>query len=149
MQRRHVLKSVGALASLVSWGVVTQQEAWAAAARNGFDSKTLDGALAALGGRPASSNQVQLNALDITEDGSLVPVGIISRLPGTTEIHLLIEKNPNPLSASFRIPPGTLADVSFRVKMAESSRVLAVVRAEGKLYMASKNTAVTIGSCGG
>ena len=96
-----------------------------------------------------NSDQIQLSALDITEDGAVVPVGVTSRLAGTTEIHLLIEKNPTPLSASFTILPGTLPEVTVRVKMAESSRVLAVVLAEGKLYMVSKHTAVTIGSCGG
>lgn len=149
MKRRKILQSGSALAALVAWGLVPASDALAAAARTGFDSKSLDSALSALGGRPATSDQVQLSALDITEDGAVVPIGVISRLPGTTEIHLLVEKNPIPLSASFSILPGTLPEVTVRVKMAESSRVLAVVRAEGKLYMASKHTAVTIGSCGG
>lgn len=149
MQRRQVLKSANVLASLVAWGVISQGEALAAVERAGFDSKTLDGALAALGSRPLSSDQVQLSALDVAEDGSVAPVGVVSRLPGTTEIHVLVEKNPVPLSASFHFLPGTLPEVSLRVKMAESSRVLAVVRAEGKLYVTSRLTAVTLGSCGG
>jgi sulfur-oxidizing protein SoxY len=32
--------------------------------------------------------------------------------------------------------------------MAESSKIYAVVRADGKLYAASKSTTVTIGGCG-
>lgn len=148
--RRQALKTTSSvLAMLAAHGVVGWPQALAADARAGFAADTLDGALAALGGRPAASDQVQLTALDVVEDGSVAPVRVVSRLPGTTEIHLLVEKNPVPLSASFRFPAGTVPDIQVRVKMAESSRVVAVVRAEGRLYMASKQTAVTVGSCGG
>ena len=147
--RRQALKTASVLAMLAAHGVVGWSEAQAAEARAGFAADTLDGALVALGGRPAASDQVQLTALDVVEDGSVAPVRVVSRLPGTTEVHLLVEKNPVPLSASFRFPAGTVPDIQVRVKMADSSRVLAVVRAEGRLYMASKQTAVTVGSCGG
>jgi sulfur-oxidizing protein SoxY len=134
---------------LVSLGLVTETSAVAAGDRAGFDQDSLEGALKAIGGRPATSAQVVLSALDITEDGAATPVGVVSLLPGTTEIHVLVEKNPIPLSASFKILPGTLPDVRLRIKMAESSPVLAVVRAEGRLYVARKHTSVTLGSCGG
>jgi len=147
--RRTSLKVGSALCTLVALGLVGAREAQAASDRAAFEPDTLEGALKALGGRPATSAQVVLSALDITEDGASTPVGVVSQLPGTTEIHVLVEKNPTPLSASFKILPGTTADVRLRIKMAESSQVLAVVRADGKLYVASKHTAVTIGSCGG
>ena len=149
MQRRLMLKLGGVLAMLVTSGVVTQAEALAAVARTGFDSKTLDGALAALGSRPAASDQVLLNTLEVSEDGAASPVGVLSKLPDTTEIHVLVEKNPTPLAVSFHIPAGTVPEVNFRLKMAESSRVMAVVRAQGKLYAVSRQTAVVMGSCGG
>lgn len=147
--RRTALKAGSALLSLVALGLVSATEAQAATDRAGFEADTLEGALKALGGRPAGHAQVQLSALDVAEDGAAVPVGVVSLLPDTTDIHVLVEKNPVPLSASFKIPPGTAADVRLRIKMAESSMVLAVVRAGGKLYVARKQTAVTIGSCGG
>lgn len=149
LNRRDSLKTGSLLALLAAQGVVGWPEAWAADARAGFAADTLEGALAALGGRPATSDQVLLTALDVVEDGSVAPVRVVSQLPGTTEIHLLVEKNPVPLSASFRVPAGTVPDIQLRVKMAESSRVVALVRAEGRLYMASAQTTVTIGSCGG
>jgi sulfur-oxidizing protein SoxY len=31
----------------------------------------------------------------------------VSKLPNTTEIYLLVEKNPTPLAAGFMIPAGT------------------------------------------
>ncbi len=39
--------------------------------------------------------------------------------------------------------------MSTRVKMGESTLVHAVVKADGKLYTASKETKVTLGGCGG
>ena len=64
-------------------------------------------------------------------------------------ITLLIEKNPQPLAASFEIPAGTEPSVSTRVKMGESSDVYALVKADGKFYMAKKEIKITLGGCGG
>jgi sulfur-oxidizing protein SoxY len=61
----------------------------------------------------------------------------------------LVEKNPNPLAAGFNIPDGTEANVQTRVKMGQSSNIHAVVKANGKLYAAVKETKVTLGGCGG
>ena len=47
------------------------------------------------------------------------------------------------------IPAGTEADVQTRLKMGQSTNVVAVVKADGKLYSATKETKVTLGGCGG
>ncbi|NCV32787.1 MAG: thiosulfate oxidation carrier protein SoxY, partial [Betaproteobacteria bacterium] len=44
---------------------------------------------------------------------------------------------------------GGLAEVNMRVKMGQSSDVFAIVRADGKYYMAKKEIKVTLGGCGG
>ena len=46
-------------------------------------------------------------------------------------------------------PPGTEASVSTRVKMGQSSMVYALVNADGKFHIASKEVKVTLGGCGG
>jgi sulfur-oxidizing protein SoxY len=79
----------------------------------------------------------------------VVPVGATSKLPNTTEIYLLVEKNPTPLAASFTIPAGTTPDIQTRVRMGQSTNVIAVVKADGKLFSATKETKVTLGGCGG
>jgi sulfur-oxidizing protein SoxY len=146
--RRKVIQSTGALASLVSLGIVTAEQAHAAG-REGFEAKTLADALKALGGTPAANDQVTIVSPDIAENGAVVPVGAVSKLPNTTEIYLLVEKNPNPLAAGFVIPAGTEADVQCRLKMGQSTNVIAVVKAAGKLFSATKETKVTLGGCGG
>jgi sulfur-oxidizing protein SoxY len=146
--RRTVIKQTGAMATLLSLGIVTSQQAMAAG-RAGFEAKTVDEALKALGGAAAANDQVSIVSPDIAENGAVVPVGAISKLPNTTEIYLLVEKNPAPLAAAFLIPAGTDADVQTRLKMGQSTDVLAIVKADGKLYSARKETKVTLGGCGG
>jgi sulfur-oxidizing protein SoxY len=147
--RRDAIKTTGAFATLVSLGIITQSQAHAAVTRESFAVKTVEDALKAIGGTPASSDQVTVVSPDIAENGAVVPVGAISKLPSTTEIYLIVEKNPNPLSAAFMIPAGTSADVQTRLKMGQSTNVIAVVKADGKLYSATKETKVTLGGCGG
>ncbi|PZO18220.1 MAG: thiosulfate oxidation carrier protein SoxY [Burkholderiales bacterium] len=147
--RRVALKTTGAFATLVSLGIVTQSQAHAAMDRAGFDIKTMADAVKALGGTAANSDQVTVVAPDIAENGAVVPVGATSKLPNTTEIYLIVEKNPTPMAAGFQIPAGTAAEVQTRLKMGQSSNVFAVVRADGKLFSAFKETKVTLGGCGG
>jgi sulfur-oxidizing protein SoxY len=147
--RRDALKTTGAFAALVSMGIVTQSQAHAALERASFEVKTLADALKAIGGTPANSDQVTVVAPDIAENGAVVPIGASSKLPNTTEIFLIVEKNPMPLAAAFTLPAGTAPEVSTRLKMGQSSNVIAVVKADGKLYSATKETKVTLGGCGG
>ncbi|MEO7336183.1 MAG: thiosulfate oxidation carrier protein SoxY [Caldimonas sp.] len=146
--RREVLKQGGWLALLAGCGLLTTQQALAVEA-SGFDAKTLDEALKSIGGTAAESGDVVITSPDIAENGAVVPVAVTSKLPKTQEIILLVEKNPFPLTAVFTIPDGTDPYVSTRVKMAESTRILAVVKADGKYYSTAKETKVTLGGCGG
>ena len=146
--RRTLLRQGSALALLANCGVLTLREALAAEA-SGFEAKTLADALKALGQKPADSADIVITSPDIAENGAVVPVAVTSKLPKTQEIYILVEKNPNPLAAIFTIPDGTDPYVSTRVKMGESTPVHAVVKADGKLYTASKETKVTLGGCGG
>ena len=86
---------------------------------------------------------------DIAENGAVVPVGVTSAIPNTQSIAILIEKNPNVLTAVFDIPPGTEPSITTRVKMGQSSNIYALVKADGKYYIASKEVKVTLGGCGG
>jgi sulfur-oxidizing protein SoxY len=61
----------------------------------------------------------------------------------------MVEKNPNPLSAMFNVPAGTRPYLETRVKVAQTCNLYAVVDVDGKLYMAAKETKVTLGGCGG
>jgi len=146
--RRTVLQTTGAMATLVSLGIVTAQQAHASG-RPGFEARNMQDALRALGGTAATSDQIRIVSPDIAENGAVVPVTTISRLPKTTEMFVLVERNPAPLVAGFTIPEGTEAEIQTRLRMGESSNIVAVVRADGQLFSAVKETKVTLGGCGG
>lgn len=106
--------------------------------------------LKALGAvQPADSSEIQVTGPDIAENGAVVPVGVDSKIAGTTMVAILIDKNPNALAASFSLPEGTEPNVQTRVKMGQTSNVYALVKAGDKFYMATKEIKVTLGGCGG
>ena len=152
--RRKALKAGGGaslLALLAAAGVARPGDVLAADwNKAAFEMKTLAEALRALGAQsPTTSDRILITAPEIAENGAVVPIMVESRLPATESITLLIEKNPQPLAASFDIPPGTEANVSTRVKMAQSSDVYALVKADGRFYVAKKEIKITLGGCGG
>ena len=152
-QRRNVLKtcSGAALMSLLAAaGIIAPGIALAEWNKAAFDAKSMADTLKALGaGTPADSKDVQVTGPDIAENGAVVPVGVSSTLPNVTMVAILIEKNPNALAASFTLPEGTLANVQTRVKMGQTSNVYALVKSDGKFFMATKEIKVTLGGCGG
>lgn len=152
-QRRQVLKSgagLGLFGILAAAGLITPELARAEWNKTAFDAKTLEETLKALNaGQPAVSADVQVISADIAENGAVVPIGVTTTLGKVDQIAILIEKNPNPLAASFTLPEGTEAMVNTRCKMGQTSNVIAVVKSDGKFFMASKEIKVTLGGCGG
>jgi sulfur-oxidizing protein SoxY len=154
--RREALKKGGGLtlfALLAAAGWLPQEARAEAAGWNqaAFDTHAMDETLKALGGSAPTQSKdiVFFSTPDIAENGAVVPVGITSSVPNTQSIAILIEKNPNMLAAVFDIPAGTEPSLSTRVKMGQSSNVYALVKADGKYYVASKEIKVTLGGCGG
>jgi len=153
--RRQVLKTSGGatfLALLAAAGWIPS--AWADApgwSKAEFDAHTMDDTFKALAaGKPVTSGDVAFfSTPDIAENGAVVPIGVTSKLPNTESIAILVEKNPFTLAARFDLPAGTEPTISTRVKMRETSNVHALVKADGKYFMASKEIKVTLGGCGG
>ena len=155
-QRRDAMKAGGgmtlmAMLAAAGWlrpGDVHAADAWNKAA---FETKSLDETIKALGGgAPAQSKDITfVQTPDIAENGAVVPVGVTSAIPKTESIAILVEKNPNMLAAIFTLPAGTDPSISTRVKMGQSSNIHALVKADGKYYVATKEVKVTLGGCGG
>ena len=152
-QRRDALKAssgLGVLGLLAAAGLIKPELAQAAWDKDAFAAADMQSALKAIGaGAPTESADIQLTAPDIAENGAVVKVGMVSNLPDTEYMALLVERNPAMLAASFAIPAGTIADVETRVKMGQTSDVYAVVKAGGKFFMTKKEVKVTLGGCGG
>ena len=81
--------------------------------------------------------------------GAVVPISIQTDLDLVESITIISDKNPNPINASFIIPAGTKPEISTRIRLAETTQVMVVVKSAGKLYSASKEVTVTIGGCDG
>jgi sulfur-oxidizing protein SoxY len=117
---------------------------------NAFGAKTPQDALKGLGAaNPAPSKDIVIDAPQIAENGAVVPIEIVSNIPGTTSIAVVLEKNPFPLAARFDFREGALPYVKVNVKMAETSDVRVVASAGGRHYAATREIKVTIGGCGG
>ena len=154
--RRKLLQGSGGMAVMglaMAAGLFRPGSAWAQASWNkqAFEVKSLNDAVKALGGAGATeSKDITITSPDIAENGAVVPFTIASKIPNTQNMALLVEKNPSILAANFTIPDGTEPWVNTRVKMGQTSNVIALVKAaDGKFYYASKEVKVTLGGCGG
>jgi sulfur-oxidizing protein SoxY len=155
--RRWLLKSatIGGCAILGLTGSALRFGARAAAdsvrwLEDAFKQKSEADAVKTLYGKSAeASDKVKLEAPEIAENGAVVPISVASVLPQTTSIAILVLENPFTLAATYAIPDGTLPAVSNRLKMAKTTKVVALVEADGKLFSATKEVKVTVGGCGG
>ena len=155
--RRLILKGAAAC-GVAGLGLVDLpfllQQAQAADAKgwpaDAFKQKSEADVLKVLYGKTATvSDKIGVDAPEIAENGAVVPIAVTSTLPKVTAIAILVLNNPSTLASAYKIPEGTEAAVSNRLKMAKTSKVVAVVESDGKLYTASKEVKVTVGGCGG
>ncbi len=152
--RRAFLKSTGiagAVAVAMFAGLLKTGKALAAEWNSlAFTAKTLDDAIKNSGySAAATSDDILIKVPEIAENGALVPVEATSNIPGTTSIAIFSDKNPNPLIAEFKFLNGAEPFISVRIKMAETSFVRVMVKADGKVYTNSREVKVTAGGCGG
>ena len=148
LSRRVLLKGGLVFAALVAMPRALWAAAWPEKA---FSETTAADAIADLFGTVpiTPSDQITLKVPQIAENGAVVPVAIKTTLENVESISIVVEKNPRPLAATFELPSGTLPDVASRIKMGETSDVMAIVKTDSGLFSTAKNVKVTIGGCGG
>jgi sulfur-oxidizing protein SoxY len=149
MHRRDFIRSGSGVAALglAGWAPAHAADApgWSRAA---FSAKSLADVVKALGGAPATENKdVVLQAPEIAENGVSVRFTAQSNLPGTTQLALVVDKNPFALAGLFDIPAGTDAQITTHLKMAQTSNVYALARVGDRFFYAVRNVTVTLGGC--
>jgi sulfur-oxidizing protein SoxY len=154
MKRRIILKgslASGAIGMAVSAGLITPRLVLAAWPKAAFDAKSVNDAVTDLFGSSTltGSDKIKIKAPDIAENGAVVPISVETDLADVESISIIAEKNATPLTSSFVLGKGTEPYIATRIKMGKTGNVVAVVKAGGKLYSASKEVKVTIGGCGG
>ncbi len=147
MKRRLFLKSAmagSAVATAVGAGLLTPTMTFA----NSADFKTKSDAAGAAAAS-AGAGLFKFKAPKIAENGAVVPMTVdASKMEGVTNVSFYVKNNNTPLAASFNLF-GAQGYVSTRVKMKETSPVIAMVTAGGVTTQVTKEVKVTIGGCGG
>lgn len=116
--------------------------------REAFEATKLPEALKGLKAESqAPSQQIEIMAPERAENGAVVQVEVLSRIPGTEAIAILADKNPTPLIANFMFSNGAEPYVVTRIKMAESSEVRAIVKVGEQYYEAKRFVEVLENGC--
>lgn len=144
--RRNIITFIGAIAGLALTPLKLLAAQWNARA---FDETRFPDSLKSVGAVDLiESDQIQLKAPEIAENGAIVPIQVISKVPNTEKVFVFAEKNPQPLVASFTFVENVEPFFATRIKMGESAKIHVVVRADGRHYTTSRDVKVTIGGCG-
>ena len=145
-RRRLLLKGASALALLAALPKALLAAAWP---KNAFLSTDGRQALTELLGTDETtpSNRITLKLPEIAENGAVVPVTVSTSLENVESISIIVDLNPRPLVATFETMARSLPEVSSRIKMAQTSRVMAVVKTDAGIFSTSKNAKVTLGGC--
>lgn len=123
----------------------------AAGIAESFRADSLEAALAELtaGGELLDHPELRLELPDIAEDGGKVPVQVHAPAADIERISILVADNPLPLISVSRVPPRGEPYVSLRIRVRESSRVIALAHGrDGRIYRAARDISVTAGGCG-
>lgn len=94
------------------------------------------------------SKEITIIAPDRAENGAIVQVEISSKVPNTEAIAIFVEKNPTALIGNYMFANGALPHIVMRIKMAETSDIKVVVKADNQYYSNTKNVVVLENGCG-
>ena len=117
--------------------------------KEAFHSTAGSEALVSLLGTDQStpSDDIELRAPLVAEDGAIVPISVATTLPSVKSISIVVVKNPRPLAVSFDLGSETRPEMACRIKMAETSEVMAVVDTAAGIFSTTTRVKVTLGGC--
>jgi sulfur-oxidizing protein SoxY len=152
--RRAFLRAslaAGAVTVAAGAGLLSPRSVLAAWPKSAFETKSLDEAMKTIAGaaNATASANIEIEAPDIAENGAVVSVTVKTSLPNVEQISVFVPKNNNPLVLSYNMTANVDSFVTSRIKMRETSDIIAVVKSGGKLFSAKKPVKVTLGGCGG
>jgi sulfur-oxidizing protein SoxY len=107
-----------------------------------------------VGDAPVHQGKVKLQVPPLVENGNAVPLTVSVDSPMTEgehvkSIHIFNEKNPQPNVVSFYLGPRAgRAQVSTRIRLADSQRVIAIAQLEDDSFWSdSVDVVVTLAAC--
>ncbi len=151
ISRRNFFQLIAGAAASVAAVAMLPGRVFAKWNEKAFTVSELDDAIAAkYGSLPIEdSADIEIKAPEIAENGAFVPVTVSTTIPEVSNISVFAPANFSPLVASFDVLPRMKPDISFRMRMAETSDLIVMVQSGAKLYRATREVKVTIGGCGG
>jgi len=151
MLRRNFIKGVinGSLTLLVSVALFKPLRAFATWNKEAFSATKLNDALVKFssGKEITPSDKIKIGVHPVIENGAVVPIKINTPLPNIKMIAIFVEKNPNPLIASFELAEGCKGFIATRIKVAEPSKIIAVVQSNEEFYRNETFVDVVEGGC--
>lgn len=146
-----VLAALGLLLAVAAAPTARAVPAAPADLRAAFGARSLDAALAALtgGALPQPSEAVRIKAPAVLQPRMPARVVVRTDLPDVEWVAVLVERNPRPLAALVRLEDGAQGEVGVRVRLAGTSRVIALVRTAAGFHVAERLVKATPGGCGG
>lgn len=117
-----------------------------------FAAQTLEQAIQQVIGdqQLLETRKIKLRLPQVAENGKVVPITILSSLKNVENVYLFVEKNPFPHIANFQLAPGTLTEITARIKMAETCDVIVIIKdSDNEYYITRQQVKVTQGGCGG
>ena len=144
MQRRGFLQTL-----LVTMALLPLQALAAIWNKPAFNAIALSTAEKALDMSAEIPNgDISIIAPSFAENGAVVQIEVTSHIKNTEAIAILVEKNPTPLIANMVFSKGVLPKVITRIKMAETSQLVVVVKSGNQYFKASCQIEVNVGGCG-
>jgi sulfur-oxidizing protein SoxY len=156
LERRKTLKTIisaSTVALVAASGLLLPKTVLAHWPNTAFNAETVEDALLALLDEAEIADSKEVNFKvgsppSYAVNGASVPIEVITGLENVERVAILVEKNPFPLAMSFELTSAVRLPFKSMIKISEDSNVIAVVRANGKLYKTTRFVEVDIGGCG-
>ncbi|HAO23828.1 MULTISPECIES: thiosulfate oxidation carrier protein SoxY [unclassified Methylophaga] len=154
-QRRQLIKrsiSASTLALVAASGLMLPRVLLAHWPQDAFNAETLEDAILTFLGEAEEVNE---EAIQFTigspptyaVNGATVPVEIHTSLENIQRVAFLVEKNPFPLAMALEPTSAVIFPFKTMLKVAEDSEIIAMIRADDKLYRTSRYVEIDIGGC--
>lgn len=151
MRRRRFIALGGALA-VAPWRALAQSPTVTTRFQPSQDIRPLVEKLT--GGAKPAEGGIDIELPQIAENGNSVPMRVVVKSPMTAEdhvvaVHIIAERNPRPLVASFHFGPLTpRAEFSTRVRLAGTQTVTVLAESNGKRFRrVTQDVLVTSAAC--
>jgi sulfur-oxidizing protein SoxY len=143
--------AAGTAAVAAAAGLLVPQTVLANWPKKAFETQDMETAIKEISSLSelTPSDLIKVKTPTVAENGAVVSVTVKHSIPDAESISILVPKNTSKLAASYLLSGQIASFVTCRIKMRETSDVIAVVKAGGKLYSGKSRVKVTLGGCGG